>query len=63
MKGESFLPDINQRPSSRRKMNLPKPSELMEMIRPEKPEKKIISHHNDFTSSVTSSFKSEKPTQ
>ena len=34
--GQTFLPDINQRPSSRKKINLPKPSELIGMVKPDK---------------------------
>lgn len=34
--GESFLPNINERPSSRKKLNLPKPSELIGMVKPDK---------------------------
>ena len=53
------MPDINQRPSSRRKVNLPKPSELVGSFKGE--QKNILrSSLGDFASTSTA-FNTEKP--
>lgn len=48
--GESFLPDINVRPSSRKKTTLPKPSELIGSLNREKPQPILKSSVTDFSS-------------
>ena len=53
------MPDINQRPSSRKKINLPKPSELIGSFRATDQQKTILkSSAADFSST---GFTTEKP--
>lgn len=63
--GESFLPDINVRPSSKRKLNLPKPSEVIAMSRAEMKQdiyssKELLMNDTPSTSSMSNGFKTEK---
>ena len=56
--GESFLPDINARPSSRKKLNLPKPSELVGSLKGDQAKTLLKSSMGDFSST---GFTTEKP--